>query len=54
MHDDLVNLMGGEASELQFSKSSDPSVILLAGLQRVGKTTFYDLACYPKESMLFV
>lgn len=53
MHDDeLVNLMGGEASELQFSKS-DPSVILLAGLQGVGnntvKTTVCELACYLKN-----
>lgn len=53
MHDDeLVNLMGGEASELQFSKS-DPSVILLAGLQGVGnntvKTTVCELACYLKR-----
>ncbi|XVE96409.1 hypothetical protein REPUB_Repub02eG0219400 [Reevesia pubescens] len=38
VHDELVKLMGGEASELVFSKSG-PTVILLAGLQGVGKTT---------------
>ncbi|XP_075503514.1 signal recognition particle subunit SRP54, chloroplastic [Primulina tabacum] len=36
--DELVQLMGGEVSELVFSKSK-PTVILLAGLQGVGKTT---------------
>lgn len=39
VHDELVNLMGGEASELQFSKSG-PSVILLAGLQGVERQQF--------------
>lgn len=53
VHDELVNLMGGEASELQFSKSG-PSVILLTGLQGVGKATVCELACYPKEGMLSV
>lgn len=38
MHDELVKLMAGEVSELVFSKSG-PTVILLAGLQGVGKTT---------------
>ncbi|PRQ43985.1 putative signal-recognition-particle GTPase [Rosa chinensis] len=38
VRDELVKLMGGEVSELAFAKSS-PSVILLAGLQGVGKTT---------------
>ncbi|KAK8553963.1 hypothetical protein V6N12_030942 [Hibiscus sabdariffa] len=38
VHDELVKLMGGEVSELVFSKSG-PTVILLAGLQGVGKTT---------------
>ncbi|KAL2345241.1 hypothetical protein Fmac_006526 [Flemingia macrophylla] len=38
VHDELVQLMGGEVSELVFSKSG-PTVILLAGLQGVGKTT---------------
>ncbi|XP_027349288.1 signal recognition particle 54 kDa protein, chloroplastic isoform X2 [Abrus precatorius] len=38
VHDELVQLMGGEVSELVFAKSG-PTVILLAGLQGVGKTT---------------
>ncbi|KAJ8754777.1 hypothetical protein K2173_012166 [Erythroxylum novogranatense] len=38
VHDELVKLMGGEVSELSFAKSG-PTVILLAGLQGVGKTT---------------
>ncbi|CAI0391713.1 unnamed protein product [Linum tenue] len=38
VRDELVKLMGGEVSELVFAKSS-PTVILLAGLQGVGKTT---------------
>lgn len=38
VHDELVQLMGGEVSELTFAKSG-PTVILLAGLQGVGKTT---------------
>ncbi|XP_022742987.1 signal recognition particle 54 kDa protein, chloroplastic-like isoform X2 [Durio zibethinus] len=38
VHDELVKLMGGEVSELVFSKSG-PTVILLAGLQGVGKTS---------------
>ncbi|CAI0462281.1 unnamed protein product [Linum tenue] len=38
VRDELVKLMGGEVSELVFGKSS-PTVILLAGLQGVGKTT---------------
>ncbi|XVF55745.1 hypothetical protein PTKIN_Ptkin06aG0061500 [Pterospermum kingtungense] len=38
VHDELVKLMGGETSELAFSKFG-PTVILLAGLQGVGKTT---------------
>ncbi|OIW11361.1 hypothetical protein TanjilG_19617 [Lupinus angustifolius] len=38
VHDELVKLMGGEFSELVFAKSG-PTVILLAGLQGVGKTT---------------
>ena len=51
MHDELVKLMGGEVSELQFSKSG-PTVILLAGLQGVGKTTVCaKLACYLKKQV---
>ncbi|KAJ1381163.1 Signal recognition particle, SRP54 subunit, GTPase domain [Sesbania bispinosa] len=38
VHEELVKLMGGEVSELVFAKSG-PTVILLAGLQGVGKTT---------------
>ncbi|XP_024626968.1 signal recognition particle 54 kDa protein, chloroplastic isoform X2 [Medicago truncatula] len=38
VHDELVQLMGGEVSELTFAKTG-PTVILLAGLQGVGKTT---------------
>ncbi|KAL9278362.1 Signal recognition particle 54 kDa protein [Arabidopsis thaliana] len=49
VHDELVKLMGGEVSELQFAKSG-PTVILLAGLQGVGKTTVCaKLACYLKK-----
>ena len=36
--DELVELMGGEASEI--SLSGNPTVILIAGLQGSGKTTF--------------
>eukprot|EP00270_Netrium_digitus_P003784 TRINITY_DN1454_c0_g3_i2.p1 TRINITY_DN1454_c0_g3~~TRINITY_DN1454_c0_g3_i2.p1 ORF type:complete len:565 (+),score=184.12 TRINITY_DN1454_c0_g3_i2:167-1861(+) len=36
--DELTALMGGSLAELQFTKSG-PTVILLAGLQGVGKTT---------------
>ncbi|KAJ6303818.1 hypothetical protein OIU77_017655 [Salix suchowensis] len=38
VHDELVKLMGGEVSELVFAKSA-PTIILLAGVQGVGKTT---------------
>ncbi|CAN6330566.1 unnamed protein product [Urochloa humidicola] len=38
VNDELVQLMGGEVSDLVFAKSG-PTVILLAGLQGVGKTT---------------
>ncbi|XP_062003508.1 signal recognition particle subunit SRP54, chloroplastic [Rosa rugosa] len=49
VRDELVKLMGGEVSELAFAKSS-PSVILLAGLQGVGKTTVCaKLAYYLKK-----
>lgn len=49
MHDELVELMGGEVSELVFAKSG-PTVILLAGLQGVGKTTVCaKLAFYLKK-----
>nr|GMD86802.1 signal recognition particle 54 kDa protein, chloroplastic [Ipomoea batatas]GMD88420.1 signal recognition particle 54 kDa protein, chloroplastic [Ipomoea batatas]GMD89809.1 signal recognition particle 54 kDa protein, chloroplastic [Ipomoea batatas] len=49
VHDELVKLMGGEVSELGFAKSG-PTVILLAGLQGVGKTTISaKLALYLKK-----
>ncbi|KAI3447454.1 hypothetical protein Pfo_004119 [Paulownia fortunei] len=49
VHDELVKLMGGEVSELVFAKSN-PTVILLAGLQGVGKTTVgAKLALYLKK-----
>ncbi|CAH9099379.1 unnamed protein product [Cuscuta europaea] len=49
VHDELVKLMGGEVSELVFAKSG-PTVILLAGLQGVGKTTVSaKLALYLKK-----
>ncbi|CAK8544088.1 unnamed protein product [Lathyrus sativus] len=49
VHDELVDLMGGEVSELTFAKSG-PTVILLAGLQGVGKTTVCaKLATYLKK-----
>ena len=38
VHDELANLMGGQASELQLKNR--PAVILMAGLQGSGKTTF--------------
>jgi len=45
--------MGGEVSELAFAKSG-PTVILLAGLQGVGKTTVCaKLANYFKKQVLF-
>lgn len=49
VNDELVKLMGGEVSELVFAKSG-PTVILLAGLQGVGKTTVCaKLALYLKK-----
>jgi len=49
VHDELVQLMGGEVSDLVFAKSY-PTVILLAGLQGVGKTTVCaKLAFYLKK-----
>lgn len=53
VHDELVKLMGGEVSELVFAKSG-PTVILLAGLQGVGKTTVCaKLANYLKKQVHF-
>ncbi|RZC78611.1 hypothetical protein C5167_002816 [Papaver somniferum] len=56
VHSELVKLMGGEVSELNFAKSGR-TVILLAGLQGVGKTTVcaklsYYLKKQGKSSML--
>ncbi|KAK1299700.1 hypothetical protein QJS10_CPB13g01565 [Acorus calamus] len=49
VHDELVKLMGGEVSDLVFAKSGT-TVILLAGLQGVGKTTVCaKLAFYLKK-----
>lgn len=54
MHDELVKLMGGEVSDLVFSKSG-PTVFLLAGLQGVGKTTVCaKLAFYLKKLVQFI
>lgn len=41
VHDELVQVLGGEASPLNFksSKPGEPSVIFLVGLQGTGKTT---------------
>lgn len=38
VHDELVQLLGGNKTEIKFSGS--PSIILIAGLQGSGKTTF--------------
>lgn len=38
VHDELADLMGGEASELNLS--GHPAIILMSGLQGSGKTTF--------------
>ncbi|HEX5741978.1 MAG TPA: signal recognition particle protein [Pilimelia sp.] len=39
VHEELVAILGGEARRLQFAKNP-PTVIMLAGLQGSGKTTF--------------
>ncbi|MFI5888839.1 signal recognition particle protein [Actinoplanes sp. NPDC051513] len=38
VHDELINVLGGEGRRLQFAKTP-PTVIMLAGLQGSGKTT---------------
>ncbi len=38
VHDELADLMGGESSELNIAEN--PTIILIAGLQGSGKTTF--------------
>ncbi|OAY80820.1 Signal recognition particle 54 kDa protein, chloroplastic, partial [Ananas comosus] len=45
VHDELVKLMGGEVSDLVFSKSG-PTVFLLAGLQGVGRLQFVGVPVY--------
>ncbi|MBW7871723.1 MAG: signal recognition particle protein, partial [Flavobacteriia bacterium] len=48
VHDELAKLMGGESSELNLSEN--PTIILIAGLQGSGKTTFSGkLANYLKK-----
>ena len=44
VHDELARLMGGEAAELDLK--GNPCVILLAGLQGSGKTTFASKLAY--------
>lgn len=52
VNDEQVQLMGGEVSDLVFAKSG-PTIILLAGLQGVGKTTVCaKLAFYLKKMVL--
>lgn len=54
MNDELIKLMGGEVSELVYARSK-PTVILLAGLQGVGKTTVgAKLALYLKKLVPFL
>lgn len=49
VHDELVDLMGGQAADLNLK--SKPAIILLAGLQGSGKTTFAaKLARYLKNN----
>jgi len=38
VHEELINILGGEGRRLQFAKQP-PTVIMLAGLQGAGKTT---------------
>ncbi len=40
VHDELVQLLGGETGQLQIDQSASPSVVLVMGLQGSGKTTF--------------
>ena len=39
VNDELTNLMGGENARIEFGKAS-PTVVMMAGLQGAGKTTF--------------
>lgn len=50
VHDELIQVMGGERAELNF-KTQTPAVLLMAGLQGSGKTTSTaKLARYLKET----
>lgn len=40
VYDELVLLMGGKSKEINISKTKNPSIILICGLQGSGKTTF--------------
>jgi signal recognition particle subunit SRP54 len=51
VNDELVQLMGGEVSDLVFAKTA-PTVILLAGLQGVGKTTVCAKLAYYLKKMV--
>ncbi|XP_002964409.2 signal recognition particle 54 kDa protein, chloroplastic [Selaginella moellendorffii] len=49
VYDELISLMGGQAAHIEFS-GTPPTVILMAGLQGVGKTTACGkLALYMKK-----
>ena len=49
VHEELVEILGGEARRLRFAKNP-PTVIMLAGLQGSGKTTLAGkLALWLKE-----
>jgi signal recognition particle subunit SRP54 len=49
VHEELIEILGGEARRLRFAKNS-PTVIMLAGLQGAGKTTLAGkLALWLKE-----
>lgn len=51
VNDELVKLMGGEVAELDFAKTG-PTVILMAGVQGIGKTTACaKLALYLKKKV---
>lgn len=52
VNDELVSLMGGEMAGIEYSKTG-PTVILMAGLQGVGKTTACGkLALYCKKKVI--
>lgn len=40
VHEELVEILGGESRELTWAKKGAPTVIMMAGLQGAGKTTF--------------